>query len=74
MGNKLVTKKLITKTNSLPRWAERVSSCSMHVFLISGIITVFSPGRGLAGFPQKKIEMAHQKPRRCALRAQEQVV
>ena len=24
VGNKLVTKKLTTKTNSLPRWAERV--------------------------------------------------
>ena len=27
--------------------------------------SVFSPGCGLAGFPQK-IEMAHQKPIRCA--------
>ena len=36
-GNKLVTKKLITKTNSLPRWAERVR----NIFYFT-LVTKFS--------------------------------
>ena len=34
VGNKLVTKKLTTKTNSLPRWAERVRAFFWHFAIL----------------------------------------
>lgn len=38
MGNKLVTKKLITKTNSLPRWAERFVSSKVACIVEESIV------------------------------------